>query len=130
LSIRWIKVLFVVCGIYDGLLGAVFFSIPAELFSIAGVTPPNHFGYVEFPALLLVIFAAMFFRIAANPAARREQILYGMALKVSYFGLVFWYEVHGGIPMLWIPWAFADVIFFILFFWAWKSLRLQNDKHD
>jgi hypothetical protein len=121
-SIGLVRAVFVVGGLYDGLLGTVFFLAPASVFHTAGVTPPNHFGYVQFPALLLVIFGFMFMRIAANPLMRREQILYGMALKASYFGLVFWYQFHGGIPMLWIPWAYADVIFFLLFAWAWKAM--------
>jgi hypothetical protein len=115
----------VICGFYDGLLGAVFFFIPATVFRAASVTPPNHFGYVQFPALLLIIFGVMFLRIAADPIARREQILYGMALKVSYFGLVFWYAFHGGVPFLWMPWAWADLIFFVLFFLAWRTLSRQ-----
>lgn len=121
MSISLVKAVFVVGGLYDGLLGAVFFLVPAAVFSTAGVTPPNHFGYVRFPALILVIFGIMFLRIAANPLARREQMIYGMALKASYFSLVFWYQFHGGVPALWIPWAYADVIFFLLFVWAWKS---------
>lgn len=121
MSILWIRIVLIASGIYDGLLGLVFFFVPATVFRVAGVTPPNHFGYVQFPALLLLIFGVMFLRIAADPVARREQILYGMALKASYFGVVFWYQLHGGIPSLWIPWAWADVAFFILFFAAWRS---------
>ena len=122
MSIGMMRALFVASGLYDGLLGMVFFLEPHTVFRIAGATPPNHFGYVRFPALLLVIFGIMFFRIAANPLARREQILYGMALKASYVGLVFWYQFHGGVPMMWIPCAYADVAFFLLFAWSWKSL--------
>jgi hypothetical protein len=46
-----------------------------------------------------------------------------MGLKASYFGVVFWYELHGGVPMLWIPWAWADLAFFLFFLAAWKNLR-------
>lgn len=122
MSIFWIKVVLIVCGIYDGLLGIVFFLVPATVFRVAGVTPPNHYGYVQFPALLLVIFGVMFLRTAVDPVAKREQIVYGMALKASYFGLVFWYQFHGGIPALWLPWAWADLAFFLLFLASWRSV--------
>ena len=118
----WIKVLLVVCGIYDGVLGLVALLLPATVFRLAGVTPPNHMGYVQFPALLLLIFAVMFFRAAADPVARRETIVYGMALKLSYFGLVFYYRINGGVPELWIPCALADIVFFGLFIVAWKQV--------
>jgi hypothetical protein len=49
-------------------------------------------------------------------------ILYGMALKASYFGIVFWYQFHGGIPALWVPFAYADVIFFLLLYLAWRAV--------
>ena len=117
-----VRAVFVLSGLYDGLLGLAFFIAPATVFRLAGVTPPTHFGYVQFPALLLFVFGIMFFRIAANPLARREQIPYGMALKASYFGMGFWYQFHGGVPKLWVPWAYADVMFFLLFAWAWKSI--------
>jgi hypothetical protein len=122
MSIGMAKALFVISGLYDGLMGAIFALVPAMVFRIAGVTPPNHWGYVRFPALLLVVFGVMFFRIAADPLKRREQILYGMGLKAAYFSVVFWYQLRGGVPALWIPWAYADVAFFLLFAWAWISL--------
>jgi hypothetical protein len=77
---------------------------------------------VQFSALLLIIFAVMFVRAAVDPLGRRDVILYGMALKASYFGIVFWYQFHGGIPALWVPFAYADVIFFLLLYLAWRAV--------
>jgi hypothetical protein len=117
----WIKVLFIIAGLYDGLLGAIFLFFGLDIFRIAGVTPPNHIGYIQFPALLLIIFGFMFFRIAQDTVKNRELMLYGVALKAAYTGVVFWHSLHGGIPSLWIPWAWADVAFLVLFLVAWKQ---------
>ena len=125
MSTKWIKPLFVVAGVYDIVLGAASLVAPGPIFRAAGVTPPNHFGYVQFPALLVIIFGVMFLRIAADPAARREQILYGMGLKASYFGVVFWYQLNGSVPSLWIPWAWTDLAFFVLFYLAWRAFPDQ-----
>jgi hypothetical protein len=122
MSMLWIRILLVVCGIYDALFGLFVVAAPGALFHLFGVTPPNHYGYVQFPALLLIIFGVMFLRTAADPVARREIIAYGMALKASYSGLVFWYQFHGGVPQLWIPWAWADLAFLVLFFAAWRQV--------
>jgi hypothetical protein len=92
------------------------------MFRTFGVVPPNHYGYVQFPALLLLIFAVIFFRAAADPVQRRDTILYGVALKASYSGLVFWYQLHGGAPSLWIPWAWADAAFLVLLLLAWGAI--------
>ena len=121
MPITWIKAFFLLSGLYDGLLGIVFFLFPAQIFRMAAVTPPNHYGYVQFSALLLIVFGAMFLRIAADPVTRREQMLYGMGLKASYVSLVLWYQLRGGVPALWIPWAWIDAVFLVLFFVAWRS---------
>jgi len=122
----WIRILLILSGLYDGLLGVVVVVAPSALFTAFHVTPPNHFGYVQFPALMLIIFGVMFLRAAANPVARRELIAYGIALKASYSGLVFWYQFHGGVPNLWIPWAWADLLFLVLFFLAWRQAGAQT----
>lgn len=116
----WIKPLFVVAGLYDGLLALAFLLFTTPLFQWYEVTLPNHLGYVKFPALLLLIFAGMFFRIASDPATYRELMVYGICLKVAYSGTVFWYELTEGIPDMWIPWAWADLVFLVLFVAAWR----------
>jgi len=122
MKLRWIKVLFWLAGIYDALLGAAFLFFGTDIFRVTRVTPPNHIGYIQFPALVLIIFGVMFFRIAAEPIKNREMIWYGVALKASYSGVTFWHDFHGGIPAMWLPWAWTDIIFFILFLVAWKQL--------
>ena len=118
----WIKLVLAASGVYDGVIGvALFFAAPA-IFRAFHVEPPNHDGYIRFPALVLLIFAAMFFRAAADPVGRRDVLLYGAALKLSYFGLVFWYYFRGGVPAMWIPLAWADVAFFTLFVMSWRSV--------
>jgi hypothetical protein len=120
---KWLKPLFVIAGLYDGILGLAFLFFAMPLYEVFGVTPPNHVGYVQFPALLLLIFAAIFFRIASDPVRNRSLIVYGIALKVSYSGLVFWHEVTAGIPSMWIPWAWVDLGFLILFIVALRQTR-------
>lgn len=119
----WIKPLFAAAAVYDGLLGLTFVFFPAAIFALYGVAPPNHLAYVQFPALLLVVFAGMFVRVARGPREHRDLIPYGMALKASYSGLVFYYELTQGIPFMWIPWAWADLGFLVAFVLAWWVLR-------
>lgn len=119
---RWMRTLFVIAGIYDGVLGLAFVFFPGRLFELAGVPPPNHIGYVQFPALLLIVFAVLFFRVAADPVGNRALILYGCGLKLSYCATVFGHELADGIPHIWLPFAWADIAFLILFFVAWKRL--------
>ncbi len=115
--------LFVVAAIYEGLLGAAFLFAGNALFQRFQVPPPNHFGYIQFPALLLIVFAIMFLSIAKNPQKNRNLIPYGIGLKASYCGVIFFHWFGAGIPELWKPFAVCDLLFLILFVWAYSSLR-------
>ncbi len=119
---KMIKVFYVLAGLYDGILGIAFLLSPAAIYAMYAVEPPNHMAYVQFPALLLIIFAAMFFRIARDPVKNRDLILYGCALKVSYCSMVFWYQATSTIPAMWVPWAWADLVFLVLFIYTWRAL--------
>ncbi|MDH5515226.1 MAG: hypothetical protein OEY45_08710 [Gammaproteobacteria bacterium] len=116
---KWIKLVFIAAGIYDGVLAFSFLLMPEAIFNHYQVEPPNHFGYVEFPAMLLLIFAVMFFRVAVNPVKCRELMLYGAALKFSYAFVVFRYAMTTGVPFMWIPWAWVDSAFLVLFLMSW-----------
>jgi hypothetical protein len=119
----WIRIVFAASGLYDGLLGAAFLLYGPAIYQAAAIPPPNHVAYVEFPALLLILFAVMFFRVAQDPLARRELMPYGMGLKASYAGVVLWHAAHHGMPMLWIPFAWTDLAFLILFYAAWQATK-------
>ena len=115
----WRKWLFYIAALYDALLGAAFVFFWRAIFRHFAITPPNHPGYVQFPGLLLLIFAWMFCRIARDPVANRGLIVYGIALKIAYSGLVFWYALTTGVPPMWVWCAWADVAFLVLFIAAW-----------
>jgi hypothetical protein len=118
-----ISLLFAVAALYDGALGLIALFAGVQLFQWFGVTPPNHWGYVQFPGALLVIFAIMFVAIARDPARNRGLIPYGLLLKASYCGVVFFHWFTAGLPNMWKPFAILDAIFFVLFAWAFVQLR-------
>jgi len=82
----------------------------------------NHFGYAQFPGALLIVFALMYLAIARRPVANRNLIPYGMLLKVSYCGVVFYHWLSAGIPGMWKPFAVIDLVFLILFAWAYRAI--------
>jgi len=118
----FVRILFIIAGIYDGLLGLAFLTVPEALYAWAGVAPPNHFGYVQFPAAILVVFALLFFAVAHRPMENRNLIPYGILLKLSYCSVVFGYWAMEGIPWIWKPFALADAAFALLFLWARVTL--------
>ncbi|MBK8191277.1 MAG: hypothetical protein IPK79_12605 [Vampirovibrionales bacterium] len=112
---RWASVLFTVAGLYELALGLVFLFAPQAVFSHFNVTPPNHFGYVQFSAALLLIFALMFFEIARAPYPRRDLIGYGILMKAAYCGVAGFYLMKGRLPDMWQPFLIADALFMLGF---------------
>lgn len=118
-AITW---LFIVSALYDGVLGLAFLLAGEDVFRWYNVTPPNHIGYIQFPGALLIIFGLMFLAVARNPTANRNLIPYGILLKVSYCGVVFSHWFLTGIPNMWKPFAIFDLVFIVLFAWAYAAL--------
>jgi hypothetical protein len=119
----WIPTLFWVAAAYDGALGLLFLFQPGWAFRAFDVTPPNHMGYVQFPAALLLIFALIFARIARDPLANRGLIVYGILLKAAYCGVASFHWLTGGIPWMWQPFVFIDLAMGVLFVVALRLLR-------
>lgn len=119
---KWIPIVFLASAVYDGLLGAVFLFWPLSVFRVTLITPPNHIGYVQFPACLLLVFALLFLEIARDPVANRKLIPYGILLKASYCGVIFWHWILTDLPAIWKPFAVFDVVFAVLFLAAYSSL--------
>ena len=116
-------ILFSLAAVYDGVLGLAFLLAPSMIFQRLEVTPPNHFGYVQFPALLLLIFAWMFASVAYAPDKNINLISYGIALKVAYCSIVFYYWFTVEIPYVWKPFAIMDFGWIILFAIAFVALK-------
>ena len=120
---KWIKPFYVVAALYDGILGLVFLMVPTQLFNAAKIAPPNHIGYVQFPALLLVVFAIMFFNIVRDPKANKNLIFYGILLKLSYCSVVLPHWLVGNVPALWVLFAFFDLLFMVVFIVSYKAVK-------
>ena len=63
----------------------------------------------------------LFLKIARDPEANRDLIIYGILLKIAYAGVVFWYHFTTGIPSMWMWCAYIDTLFLILFIVAQRK---------
>lgn len=120
-----IPLLFWVAAIYDAALGTAFLLAATQVFGGLEIPPPNHLGYVQFPAALLVVFGLMFAAIARNPTGNHNLIPFGILLKLSYCSVVLVHWVASDLPWIWKPFFVADLVFLALFVWAWRAIRKQ-----
>ncbi len=125
---HWIKTLFAIAALYDAVLGIVFLFSPKWVYATYQVTEPNHWGYVQFPAALLLVFAAMFLAIAIDPTGNRRMIPYGVGLKLAYSVTAIAYWATTGIPNMWKPFAVIDLLMLAGFIWAFVAIGRAGNK--
>ena len=117
------KIAYLTSAVYDFVLGLAFLVMPATIFRMVNITPPNHWGYVTFAALMLMIFGIMFYKIYENPKANKNLIPYSIMLKIAYCGVVFGYYFFDSIPCMWTLFGICDFIFLLLFIRAYRQVK-------
>lgn len=118
---KWIKITFGASALYDGLLGIVFLFFGSMSLDLCGIEKPYNMGFLHFPAMLLILFSLMYWRLATNPVKYRILIPYGIGLKISYASVAFYHWFADSVPTAWLALAWIDVLFIILFFVIWKE---------
>ena len=124
----WIRVLFLICAAYDFLIGMAFLTSGPALFDQYNVPPPNHWGYIWFCCLMLMIFGLMFLAVAIRPVANRNLIPYGMLLKLAYVGITGYFWITEGIPWVFKPFLFIDAAMLAGFVWAFVTLMSERQQ--
>ena len=124
-----IRLLFAIAAIYDFAIGITFLTNGPQLFESTGVPQPNHWAYIYFGSLLLMIFGLMFAAVALNPRGNRNLIPYGILLKISYASLVGYYWAIGPVPWLFKPFFFIDLVMLFLFVLAYIAIGKQSQAN-
>jgi hypothetical protein len=122
MTLNAIRIIFAIAAAYDFLIGLAFLVAGPLIFERAGIPAPNHWGYIQFAALMLMIFGLMFVAITIDPRGQRSLMRYGLLLKLSYCGLVGYYWMTTDVPMLFKPFAIIDAIMYVLFLASYLHL--------
>ncbi|MBI5060157.1 hypothetical protein HZB60_10305 [candidate division KSB1 bacterium] len=112
--------------VYDGILGLLLLAVPGTVYTVMHETPPEHFGYVQFPAALLLVFAAMFWTVARDLQRNRNLIPYLILFKLAFASVVIGYWIAGDIPGLWKPFSIIDLLFAGAFYGSWWRTRIPR----
>jgi hypothetical protein len=117
-----ISLLFYTAAFYNLVGGAIFAFIAPAIFELAKIAPPSHWGYVEYPAWMLMVFGALAMQIAKKPELNRNLIPYAVSQKLAFAGVVIYYWIGNTMPSVWYPFAIVDLLFLVGFVWAMNSL--------
>ena len=123
MKVKTIKLLFIISALYDFILGVIFLVGFRKIYNYFNIALPNHDGYVQFGAALVAIFGVGFWFVAQDPQRNRDIIKMGILLKVSYSGVAFYHAALGNLPGIWLPFAWLDIIFLVLFIRTLKTLK-------
>ena len=126
MSLFQIRLIFIVAALSDFLFGVGFLVAGPAIFDWAGISFPNHWGPIQFAALMLMIFGLMFAAVAYDPVSQRNLIRYGLLLKLSFCGLVGYYWMTSEVPILFRICAIADAILYVLFLVSYLKLGKRN----
>ena len=110
-----IRIPFYASAVYDGVLGILLLFFSEPVLKMFDIVPPNHSGYLQFPASLLIVFSLMYFQIAKDPLKNVNLVPYGILLKVSDCLVVSCNWIFASVPDMWKPLEFYDMIFLVLF---------------
>ena len=120
-TLLWIRLVFVLSGLYDMLAGIVFLFFAPAIYQRAGIPPPSHPAYVQLPSLVIMVFGAMFFQISKDPQANRNLIPFGLGFKASYCIVILLHAMAHKMPFLMLPFAWADIVCLVLFAAAYRA---------
>lgn len=109
------KSLFLVAGLYDFILGLIFFLFYVSIYKYFGITLPNHPEYVQAPALFIAILGIMFFYVYRNMYKNVDMVKIGILSKAAYSGLAFYHYFFTSLPVIFVIFAWFDLAFLILF---------------
>jgi hypothetical protein len=119
------KTVFMASAIYDGVLGIIFLFFGVASFDYFGIEKPYNMGFLHFPAMLLIVFAIMFWKIALDPITNRGLIPYGMGLKFSFLSVVFYHWYADSVPFMWLCLAWTDTAFLLLYLVIWSQGKVK-----
>jgi hypothetical protein len=123
MSLPAVKLLFLVAGLYDLILGLGFALFYQTIYGWFAIDLPSHPAYVQLPALLSMVFGIGFLLVAADPVANRSIIFLGVLMKVVYSALILGHWLSDQVPPLYVAFAVLDVVFAVLFIMAFRSLK-------
>ncbi|MBU0671688.1 MAG: hypothetical protein KJ732_01525 [Candidatus Margulisbacteria bacterium] len=119
----WIKILFAYVGVVEFAVGLPFLLLPGPVFSLAGIPLIDRLEFVQFPALLIMVFGLMMLNIARDPVRHQQLIIYCCLFKAAFIYVVVFNWLTKGLPLLWLLFASLDAIYLIGFIIAYLKLK-------
>ena len=104
---------FLFAAIYDALLGLSFFLFYERIYARFVITPPNHPGYVQLPAIFIAIMGLADYYVYLDIDRNRDTIKIRTLMKLAFSLLCFYHYFFGSLPTMWMNIAMFNFVFII-----------------
>lgn len=125
---EWIRPFFMLAAAYDFILGVLFLVAYPAVYAAFDVTLPNHPAYIQFCAGVVAIFGIGFWYVARAPERNRDIIKLGVLLKLTYSTVVLTWWFRGQMPLMWVPFAWIDLVFLAAFVASLRALPAAAER--
>ncbi|MGZ8563620.1 MAG: hypothetical protein ACXWWU_08380 [Candidatus Limnocylindria bacterium] len=120
------RTFFMVAALYDLVLGAAFFFAYEPIWELLELELPNNTAYIHLTAAFVFVQGVGYAIVAQNPAANRGIVQMGIAYKLAFAGLSFYYFAIGELlHPTFLVFGILDVLFLIGF---WVFLSQTRDE--
>lgn len=121
---------FLFAGLYDIILGIVFFIFYRVIYDSFSVALPVNIAYIHITAAFVTVQGLMYYLVSQNLEKNRDMVKAGIAYKSVYIALVLYYLSINMLPHpMFALFAIFDVgflAFFILFLKDHESLTFTE----
>jgi hypothetical protein len=125
MSLKTIKVIFLLTAIFNFVLGAGLGLFFREINEWSDLQLPNHPAYMQLPSLFVFVFGIGMLFVVYDPLGNRSIMLLGVLMKTSYAVVILGNSFFHTMPLLHVAVAGCDLVHALLFLAAYLATRPQ-----
>ncbi len=120
------RYLFLIAALYDFVLGSVFFIFMDFIFdSILNLPLPTYPAFYQVAAAFVFVMGIGFYFVYLNMYRNIDIVKVGIAFKVFYTGVAFYYVFVENMPLIFSVFGFLDLIFIVFFVFFLRAVRRE-----
>jgi len=127
---KFYRGVFLVAAGYDFFLGFVFFLFYKVIYSVFSIELPNSPAYLQLSAAFVFVQGLLYYFVYLNLKRNVDIVKVGLAYKIVYTGVAFYYWAIGGLPhQMFALFGCLDLIFiglFVLYLIDYKMVIMES----
>ena len=120
------RYLFLIAAYYDFILGSAFFIFMGFIFdNILNVSSPTYPVFFQAAAAFVFVMGIGFYFVYLNMYRNIDIVKVGIAFKLFYTGLAFYYVFVENMPWIFSVFGFLDIIFIVFFVYFLRAVKRE-----